>query len=159
MVRKTAISFLCSFLLFSLPAFERAGFAASVETVGDLTVQGVIQSSSGGFRFPDGSTLTSAGVTGTPVAHGVVAANGNGTSFSHSSNVTSVSHALTGVYEITVAGEAMNFQNYTTVVSIADTGPGFIKYAYTTSGHLQVNTYGTGGAAANMSFSFIIMKM
>jgi hypothetical protein len=35
-----------------------------VETVGDLTVQGVVESTSGGFKFPDGSTLTTSGLNG-----------------------------------------------------------------------------------------------
>jgi hypothetical protein len=157
MLRKTAISFLCSALLFSVPAFERAGSAASVLTVGDLDVQGVIHSTSGGFRFPDGSTLTSAGGAGTPLAHGVVGAAGNWEDLSHSSNVTLVGHTGVGVYEITVAGESMDFPTHTAVAGMTDTGLGFINNTYT-NGHLVVRTFNTGGTAANMPFAFIIMK-
>jgi len=145
-------------MLFSVPAFVKTGAAADVETNGDLTVHGVIESASGGFRFPDGSTLTTVGVTGTPVAHGVVNAAGVWTTFSHSSNVSAVGHTLAGVYEIVVNGESMNFQNYTTVISMADTGPGFTSHIYTVNGHLKVTTYNASGAVANMAFTFIIMQ-
>jgi hypothetical protein len=158
MMRKTGICFLCCSLLFSVPAFVKTGAAADVETNGDLKVNGVIESASGGFKFPDGSTLSTVGVTGTPVAHGVVNAAGIWDTFSHSSNISAVGHTLAGVYEITVSGEAMDFKNYTTVISMADTGPGFIKYSYTINGHLLVTTYNTGGTVANMAFAFIIMK-
>jgi hypothetical protein len=83
MLKKIVASSLGFSLLLVSFSFSQRTFAASVETVGDLTVQGVIQSSSGGFRFPDGSTLTTVRVVGTPVAHGVVAANGDGATFSH----------------------------------------------------------------------------
>jgi hypothetical protein len=158
MVKKTTIFFLCCTLMSSFTVFDQAGLAADVETNGNLTVHGVIESASGGFRFPDGSTLTTVGVTGTPVAHGVVNAAGIWGTFSHSSNVSAVGHTLAGVYEIVVSGESMNFQNYTTVISMADTGPGFTSHIYTTNGHLLVTTYNTGGAVANMAFAFIIMK-
>jgi hypothetical protein len=158
MARRWAISFLCCTMLFSLPAFVETGAAADVETNGNLTVHGVIESASGGFRFPDGSTLTTVGVTGTPVAHGVVNAAGIWNTFSHSSNVSAVGHTLAGVYEIVVSDESMNFQNYTTVISMADTGPGFTSHIYTTSGHLLVTTYNTSGTIANMAFAFIIMQ-
>jgi trimeric autotransporter adhesin len=59
MRRKREISFLVCTLLFSVPAFVETGAAADVETVGDLNVQGVIESS-GGVKFPDGITQTSA---------------------------------------------------------------------------------------------------
>jgi hypothetical protein len=61
MFRKWAISFLCCALLFSVQAFEKMGFAADVETVGDLKVSGVIDNSTGeGIKFPDGNTQTTA---------------------------------------------------------------------------------------------------
>jgi hypothetical protein len=61
MFRKCAISFLCWTLLFSVQAFEKVGFAADVETVGDLKVSGVIDNIGGdGIRFPDGNIQTSA---------------------------------------------------------------------------------------------------
>lgn len=159
MPKKISAPVLCFSLLIVSSFLAQISFAADVETNGNLKVNGVIESSSGGFRFPDGSTLTTVGVTGTPVAHGVVSANGDGATFSHSSNVGAVIHTLgTGVYEIVINGQLLDFHFYTTVVSMADTGPGFIKYGFTTNGHLLVNTYNTGGVGADMAFSFIIMK-
>jgi hypothetical protein len=158
MERKTVISFLFCTLLFSFPAFVQTGIAADVETNGNLTVHGVIESTTGGFKFPDGSTLTTGGVAGTPVAHGVVGSAGRWSDLSHSSNVTFVSHALgTGVYEITVSGESMTFLSHTTVISMADTGPGFSSHIYNL-GHLVVTTYNTGGNISDRAFTFIIMQ-
>jgi hypothetical protein len=148
---------LCLPLLIVSAAFAPRTFAADVETNGDLTVNGVVESTSGGFRFPDGKTLSSVGVAGMPLAHGTVGANGTWTTNSHSSNVIAVSHTATGEYEITVSGELMTFQNHTTVISMANTGPGFVKHIYN-GGHLVVTTYNTGGTIANMAFTFIIMK-
>jgi hypothetical protein len=159
MLKKIVASSLCSSLLFISSAFAPGLFAADVETNGDLTVHGVVGSSSGGFRFPDGSTLTSAGGAGMPLAHGTVGVNGAWSTNSHSSNVIAVSHTLgSGVYEITVSGESMTFQTHTTVVSMADTGPGFSKHTYNGSGHLVVTTYNTGGTISDRAFTFIIMK-
>jgi hypothetical protein len=55
---------LCFSLLLVSSAFAPCTFAASVETDGDLEVNGQIWSTSGGFKFPDGSTLTTAGLNG-----------------------------------------------------------------------------------------------
>jgi hypothetical protein len=53
------------FSLFLIPLISaNLSLAASVETVGDLKVNGVIESTSGGFKFPDGSTLNTAGLNG-----------------------------------------------------------------------------------------------
>jgi hypothetical protein len=49
-------------LMFSLS--PRLSFAASIETEGDLQVHGWIESTSGGFKFPDGSELAAAGLNG-----------------------------------------------------------------------------------------------
>jgi hypothetical protein len=99
------------------------------------------------------------GMTGTPLAHGVVGSNGYWSGNSHSANVTAVSHtAGTGVFDITISGVSLTFPSYTTVVSMADSGPGFIKFTYN-SGILRVTTYNTSGAITDMSFAYIIMKM
>jgi hypothetical protein len=150
---------LCLSLVLVYSLFSHHSYAASVETNGDLTVQGVVESATGGFRFPDGSTLTSAGGAGMPLAQGTVGASGTWITNSHSSNVIAVSHTSgTGVYEITVSGEFMSFQTNTTVVSEADTGPGFSKHTYNGSGHLVVTTYNTSGTISDRAFTYIIMK-
>jgi hypothetical protein len=52
---------LCISLLLVSAPFTPGLFAASVETVGDLKVQGVVESTSGGFKFPGGATLSDVG--------------------------------------------------------------------------------------------------
>jgi hypothetical protein len=97
------------------------------------------------------------GMTGTPLAHGVVGSNGYWVGNSHSSNVSAVSHtADTGMYEITIAGQSLTYPSYTTVVSLVESGPGFISYAYT-SGKLVVTTYNASGVVADKSFAFIML--
>jgi hypothetical protein len=64
MLRKRATPLLFCSLLLTVPVFEQAGLAADVETVGNLTVHGVVESASGGFKFPDGSMLTASGLNG-----------------------------------------------------------------------------------------------
>jgi hypothetical protein len=64
MLKKKMILSLCFSLLLVSSAFAPGTFAASVETNGDLEVNGQIWSTSGGFKFPDGSTLTTAGLNG-----------------------------------------------------------------------------------------------
>lgn len=51
---------LCFSLFIVCAVFETGTLAADVETVGDLKVHGVVESTSGGFKFPDGITQTSA---------------------------------------------------------------------------------------------------
>jgi hypothetical protein len=51
---------LCFPLFLLSSAFAPCTFAASVETVGDLKVNGVTEST-GGFKFSDGTTLSGAG--------------------------------------------------------------------------------------------------
>jgi hypothetical protein len=51
-------------MLLILSFMAQRSFAAGIETNGDLTVHGVVESTSGGFKFPDGSILNSAGVSG-----------------------------------------------------------------------------------------------
>ncbi|NVN90875.1 MAG: hypothetical protein HXX11_09750 [Desulfuromonadales bacterium] len=53
MKRKTAMLIACCAMLVSVVAYEQNGFAASVETVGELNA-------TGGVRFPDGNLQTSA---------------------------------------------------------------------------------------------------
>ena len=67
--------FLSLFLVSS--AFAPCTFAADVETVGNLKVGGVVESTSGGFKFPDGSTLTTSGLSGLLFNVGFVVDNSN----------------------------------------------------------------------------------
>jgi hypothetical protein len=60
-------------------------FAADVETVGDLKVGGVIESTSGGFKFPDGTTWTTGSMDGLHFNVGFVVDDSN----SNAGNLTS----------------------------------------------------------------------
>jgi hypothetical protein len=57
------MSFCCS-LFLGASAFAPIVFASDVETFGNLKVYGVIESSNGGFKFPDGSTWTTGSMDG-----------------------------------------------------------------------------------------------
>lgn len=77
MSRKVVTRALCLSLLISAGTSVPPLFGADVETVGDLKVQGVIESTGGGFKFPDGSTLTTAGLDGLLFNVGLVVDNSN----------------------------------------------------------------------------------
>lgn len=64
MSKNLAFPSLCLFFQLSSAVFVSQAAAVDVQTVGDLQVQGIIESTSGGFKFPDGSTLTTAGLNG-----------------------------------------------------------------------------------------------
>jgi hypothetical protein len=57
------ISIFISILITSIIPADPA-LAAGVETAGDLTVHGVVESTSGGFKFPDGTTWTAGSMSG-----------------------------------------------------------------------------------------------
>jgi hypothetical protein len=100
------------------------------------------------------------GMTGTPLAHGVVGADGSwGVGLSHSTNIGSVTRIGTGSYEIVVTGESLDWANHTAVVTMADSGPGMSSFSYSFSGHLMVNTYNSSGTSFNRAFTFVIFKM
>jgi hypothetical protein len=85
MLKKKLTISLCFSLFLLSSAFAPCTFAASVETVGDLDVNGWIWSKSGGFKFPDGSTLATAGLNGLLFNVGFVVDN----SGSNAGNLTS----------------------------------------------------------------------
>lgn len=49
--------------MFSL-FLASSAFASSVETNGDLTIHGIVESTSGGFKFPDGTTWSAGNMSG-----------------------------------------------------------------------------------------------
>jgi hypothetical protein len=55
-----AMSIVCSAMLLSIPISEQKGFAADVDTIGNLSVQETIESTTGGIKFPDDSIQTKA---------------------------------------------------------------------------------------------------
>lgn len=90
-----------------------------------------------------------------PICYGNVSASG---SINSGSGNFTVTHTSTGFYEVTITGEAYQFQLYTTIVTaigglapvIATTGSG--------NGKLQVNTYNISGADENSNFHFVVYK-
>jgi hypothetical protein len=99
------------------------------------------------------------GMTGTPLAHGVVGADGSWVGLSHSTNVSSVTKTGTGTYEIVVTGESLDWAQHTTMVTMADSGPGMSSFSFSFSGHLMVNTYNSSGTSFDRAFTFVIFKM
>ena len=77
MLKKMIARSLCLSLFFVSSAFAPSLFAADVETVGDLKVDGEIWSTSGGFKFPDGTTLITSGLSGLLFNIGFVVDNSN----------------------------------------------------------------------------------
>ena len=99
------------------------------------------------------------GMTGTPLAFGLVYSNGVWASASHSSNVASVTRTGVGTYVVSITGATMSYAAHTTALTImGDAGYGFIAYVYS-GGNMYVYTTAINGAAADRSFSFVIMKM
>jgi hypothetical protein len=64
MSKKIGCLTLCLTLVLVFSHYYQRSFAASIETEGDLKVNGWIESTSGGFKFPDGSLLEAAGLNG-----------------------------------------------------------------------------------------------
>jgi hypothetical protein len=89
-----------------------------------------------------------------PIAYGNIAS--NGAVNSGSGNFTA-SLFTTGIYVITITGEAYQFQNYTTVVTPSTSSPVFATTG-SGSGSLQVFTFNTSGTATNSNFHFVVYK-
>lgn len=64
MSMKRVVLSVCLALAVITSIFAPRSFATNVVTGGDLQVHGIVESTSGGFKFPDGSTLTTAGLNG-----------------------------------------------------------------------------------------------
>jgi hypothetical protein len=90
------------FLTLSLPfllissLFAQLSFAADVETVGDLKVGGVIESTSGGFKFPDGTTWTTGSMDGLHFNMGFVVDDSNSNTGSLTSGAVKFGTGATG---------------------------------------------------------------
>jgi hypothetical protein len=77
MLKKKMTLSLCFSLFLLSSAIAPCTFAASVETDGDLKVNGWIWSNSGGFKFPDGTTWTTGSMSGLLFNVGFVVDNSN----------------------------------------------------------------------------------
>lgn len=82
----TSLFIVCSSLIISVTVFEQKVFSADVETNGNLTVQGTVESTTGGIKFPDNSVQTSA-CSG--CANGILSISLGGTGADNASGVRS----------------------------------------------------------------------
>lgn len=104
-------------------------------------------------------SLTRSAKTGTanllPIAYGNVSSTGFVNS--SSGNIT-VTHFSSGLYLITIAGEAYHFQQYTTVVTPVGSSTPIAVSTGSGAGQLQVFTYNLSGAATDAQFMFVVYK-
>ncbi len=77
---------------------------------------------------------------------------------SGSSNFT-VNRISTGWYEITITGEAYQFQLYTAVVTAIGTGNPIIVSTGSGGGKLHVSTYNISGVNTDANFHFVVYKL
>jgi len=129
----------------------------SVNNSGDLQTTGTIESTSGGFKFPDGTVQTTAAVYGGPIAYGVISS--DGTVSSATANVSCTWNGTSNRYEITISGENYLLSSYVTVVTPTATG-GAVRIAITdsVSGKLLVYLYDTSGTKVQDDFHFVTYK-
>lgn len=121
---------------------------------GALTVAGVVESTTGGVKFPDGTIQTSAQLV--PIAAGFV--NQDGTKNFGTDNFTSTWDAVNEVYVITITGENYVFGEYVTVITptnrtgaVASTFPGPLD------GKLRVS-FNLAGNPIDRPFQFVVFK-
>jgi hypothetical protein len=92
-----------------------------------------------------------------PIAYGNIFTNGAINSVSTTTNV-SVLKVSTGVYQVSIAGETYNANDYTTQVTLNNsTSFGFIVIS-SGAGVLNVYTANTAGTATDRSFTFVVYK-
>lgn len=143
------------------------GYASSAEGkaglfVNSLSTGTALQARVAGaevFKVDAGGVHAGPGMTGTPVAHGLI----NGVPGiellnTHTPNVSAATWTATGVCEVTISGVTLDYFNYTVVVSPYSSSGGILSYIVS-GGHLVVYTFDRFGVAANRSFSFIVMAL
>ncbi len=125
-----------------------------------LTIQGVPKltiSSTGTVDVQD--ELTRSSKTGTtnllPIAYGNVSSTGF---INSGSGNLAVNRITTGIYEITITGEAYQFQIYTATVTAIGSSAPVIATTGSGGGKLQVYTYNITGASTDSNFHFVVYK-
>jgi hypothetical protein len=96
------------------------------------------------------------GMTGTPLAYALVGVGGS-LAYAKSANVASVTHTATGVYEIAITGETVDYLTHIAVVTPYSSGPTMVSHEMS-AGVLVVRTYGSSGTPADRAFCFAIYK-
>lgn len=125
-----------------------------------LTIQGTPRltvTSTGGVDVTN--ELTRSTKTGPanllPICYGNIGSTGFANSGSSNFTVTRIG---TGWYEITITGEAYQFQLYTTVVTPIGTMNPIIASTGSGGGKLHVSTYNISGVNTDANFHFVVYK-
>jgi hypothetical protein len=119
-----------------------------------LQVEGTVHSTSGGYKFPDGTVQTTAAVYGGPLAYGVVTSSGS--LVAGTPNVTDV-NLVGNIYIITIDGENYHYQDYVTTVTPASSTP-YMAGTSSGSGKLNVYLWDTDGTPVQANFHFVVYK-
>jgi len=127
----------------------------SVNNSGDLQTTGTIESTTGGFKFPDGTVQTTAAVYGGPIAYGVI--NVDGTVASGTPNISSSWNGTSSRYEITISGENYVLGSYVTVVTVLSSDARMATTS-SVSGNLLVFVFNSSGTAIQDNFHFVTYK-
>lgn len=90
-----------------------------------------------------------------PICYGNIGSTGLVNSGSSNFTVTRIG---TGWYEITITGEAYQFQLYTAVVTAIGTGNPIIVSTGSGGGKLHVSTYNISGVNTDSNFHFVVYK-
>jgi hypothetical protein len=127
----------------------------SISNDGYVQADSTIESTSGGFKFPDGTVQTTAAVYGGPIAYGVI--NVDGTVASGTPNISSSWNGTSSRYEITISGENYIYGSYVTVVTVLS-GDARLATTNSVSGNLLVFVFNSSGTAIQDNFHFVTYK-
>lgn len=119
-----------------------------LDVAGNINASGTVQASEVHRTSTGSANLV-------PVAYGNISS--TGFVQSGSGNIT-VSKISTGWYQVTITGEAYQFQIYTTVVTPAGNIGPIMTNTGSGGGSLHVYTYNAAGAAADSQFCFVVYK-
>ena len=125
----------------------------TVNNDGDIQTVGMIESTGGGFKFPDGTTQTTAAMN--PVAYGIVYA--DGVVLASTPNVSCTWNSSINRYEITIDGEDYYYTDYITIVTVKSSSPRIATTGSAMS-KLLVNIFDIDGNPVQGSFNFIVYK-
>jgi len=130
---------------------------------------GVLGSSTSGLagRFEGNMHVTgkvtrayTAGTTSqaTPIAYAFINGGGSPGANASTPNVTSTYDSVNKRYEITIAGESYNLNNYVTTVTPTSGGTALLATTQSSGGHLLVKILNLSGTAVQSAFGFVTYK-
>lgn len=130
---------------------------------------GVLGSSTSGLagRFEGNMHVTgkvtrayTAGTTSqaTPIAYAFINGGGSPNASASTPNVTSTYDSVNKRYDITIAGESYNLNNYVTTVTPASGGIPLLATTNSASGHLLIKIFNLSGTAVQSAFGFVTYK-